>query len=111
MVTGDAWYSALENLKFLKNRELGIFMGIAKNRKVSIEPGKYVQVQELEIPDDGIVVHLKKFVRVKVFRKNFKNVQRKVLHHISKRREGTDRNNQTGIQGITFSSLGQRMLS
>ncbi len=31
IVTGDAWYSSQENLKFLKNRELGFLMGIAKN--------------------------------------------------------------------------------
>ena len=72
MVTGDAWYSSRENLKFLRNQNLGFFMGIAKNRKVSIEPGKWVQVKELEIPDDGVVVHLKKFGRVKIFRKTFK---------------------------------------
>ncbi len=72
-VTGDSWYSSRENLTFLKNKELGFLMGIAKNRKVSISQGLYVQVQELEIPDSGIVVHLKKFGQVKVFRKTFKN--------------------------------------
>lgn len=35
-VTGDAWYSSRENLKFLKNQGLGFLMGIAKNRKVSL---------------------------------------------------------------------------
>lgn len=48
-------------------------MGIAKNRQVSINSGKYTQVQSLEIPDDGLVVHLKKFGHVKVFRRTFKN--------------------------------------
>lgn len=72
-VRGDSWYSSRDNLKFLKNKELGFLMGIAKNRKVSIEQELYVQVQALEIPDDGIVVHLKKFGQVKVFRKTFKN--------------------------------------
>jgi hypothetical protein len=41
--------------------------------KVSVQPGVYNQVQELPIPDNGLVVHLKNFGRVKVFRKTFKN--------------------------------------
>lgn len=73
MVTGDAWYSSKENLNFLKNQELGFLMGIAKNRKVSINGEKYSQVQTLEIPDDGLAMYLKKFGRVKVFRQAFKN--------------------------------------
>ena len=48
-------------------------MGVAKNRKVSINGQNYVQVQHLEIPDEGLVVHLKSFGRVKVFRSTFKN--------------------------------------
>jgi hypothetical protein len=73
IVTGDTWYSSQENLKFLRNQKLGFLMGIAKNRKVSVQPGVYNQVQELPIPDNGLVVHLKNFGRVKVFRKTFKN--------------------------------------
>jgi len=73
MVTGDAWYSIRENLKFLKNRELGFLMGITKNRKVSLNGLEYTQVKKLEIPDTGLVVNLKKFGCVKVFRRNFKN--------------------------------------
>ncbi|MBD1805846.1 transposase [Microcoleus sp. FACHB-SPT15] len=73
IVTGDTWYSSQENLKFLRNQKLGFLMGIAKNRKVSVQPGVYTQVQELLIPDNGLVVYLKNFGKVKVFRKTFKN--------------------------------------
>jgi len=73
MVTTDAWYSSQANLQFLKNKELGFLMGIAKNRKVTINGQKSIQVQALEIPDEGLMVHLKKFGNVKVFRKTFKN--------------------------------------
>ena len=73
MVTGDTWYSSQENLKFLKDKELGFLMGIAKNRKVSIPDGEFTQVQNLEIPEQGLLVHLKKFGQVKVFRRTFKN--------------------------------------
>ena len=31
MVTGDSWYSQVENLKFLKNQKLGFLFGIEKN--------------------------------------------------------------------------------
>lgn len=48
-------------------------MGVAKNRKVSINGRDSIQVQHLEIPDGGLVVHLKNFGQVKVFRRNFKN--------------------------------------
>ena len=73
MGTGDTWYSSQENLKFLKNKELGFLMGIAKNRKVLIPGGEFTQVQNLEIPEQGLLVHLKKFGQVKVFRRTFKN--------------------------------------
>jgi hypothetical protein len=34
-VTGDSWSSSRENLQFVKNKELGFLMGVAKNRKVT----------------------------------------------------------------------------
>ena len=73
MVTTDAWYSSHSNLQFLKHKGLGLLMGIAKNRLVTINGQKPIQVQALEIPDEGLLVHLKKFGNVKVFRKQFKN--------------------------------------
>ena len=72
IVTGDSWYSGVENLKFLKNQELGFLFGIEKNRIVSNEPQKYCQVRTLEIPDEGLVTHLKEFGFIKLFRKDFK---------------------------------------
>jgi len=53
IVTGDAWYSSRENLKFLKKQELGFLFGIAKNRTVSIKPGESTQVQHLEFLPKG----------------------------------------------------------
>jgi hypothetical protein len=48
-------------------------MRIAKNRKVSLDGLKYTQVKNLEIPNGGLMVHLKNFGRVKVFQRTFKN--------------------------------------
>ncbi len=73
IVTTDAWYSSRQNLKFFKDKELGFFTGIAKNRKVSINGRDYTQVQNLEIPESGLILHLKSFGKVKLFRKTFKN--------------------------------------
>lgn len=73
IVTTDAWYSSKENLKFLRHKDLGFLMGVAKNRSCSINGRDYIQVQHLEIPDEGLLVHLKSFGRVKVFRRRFKN--------------------------------------
>ncbi len=72
VVTGDSWYSGVENLKFLRNQKLGFLFGIEKNRTVSNEPGKYCQVSTLEIPDEGLVTHLREFAFIQLFRKAFK---------------------------------------
>ncbi|BAY14547.1 transposase (plasmid) [Anabaenopsis circularis NIES-21] len=72
LVTGDSWYSGVENLKFLRNQKLGFLFGVEKNRTVSNEPGNYYQVSSLEIPDEGLVTHLREFGFIKLFRKVFK---------------------------------------
>ena len=48
-------------------------MGIAKNRQVKIEGGKYERVEDLEIPSEGLIVTLKEFAIVKVFKRTFKD--------------------------------------
>jgi Transposase DDE domain len=72
MVTGDSWYSGIENLKFLRNQKLGFLFGVEKNRTVSNSPDKYSQVGNLEIAEQGLITHLKEFGFVKLFRKVFK---------------------------------------
>ena len=72
IVTGDSWYSSIANLKFLKNQKLGFLFGVEKNRTVSNEPGKYHQVNSLEIPDEGLITHLKEFGLIKLLRKDFR---------------------------------------
>lgn len=72
VVTGDSWYSGRENLKFLRNQKLGFLFGVDKNRTVSNQPQEYRQVQSLEIPEEGLLTHLKEFGFIKLFRKAFK---------------------------------------
>ena len=72
-VTGDSWYSSLENLKFLRNEQVGFLFGIANNRQVCVERGASVQVQQIDIPDAGMMVYLKGLGWVKVFCQPFKD--------------------------------------
>jgi hypothetical protein len=75
-VTGDSWYSSLENLKFLRDQKVGFLFGIANNRKVSIERGTSLLVRTVEIPGEGLMVYLKAFGWVRVFCQPFKNEPR-----------------------------------
>lgn len=59
-------------MKFLRNQKLGFLFGVEKNRTVSNAPRKYCHVSTLEIPDYGLITHLKEFGFVKLFRKVFK---------------------------------------
>jgi len=67
-VTGDSWYSCTDNLKRIKNHPLAGLFALEGNRTVALEKGRWVQVQKLDIPDDGLVVWLKQFGPVKLFR-------------------------------------------
>ncbi len=67
-VSADSWYSSLENLKFLRNLEVNILMGIESNRTVTLVPSVYQRVIEIDIPSKGVFVHLKGFDFVQVFR-------------------------------------------
>ena len=71
-MTGDSWYSKVENLKFLTNQKLGFLFGIEKNRTGSSEPGKSCQVRTIEISEQGLITHLREFGFVKLKRKDFK---------------------------------------
>lgn len=67
-VTMDSWYSSIANLKFLRNQEVGIVTGLENNRIVSTTPHHYEQLQDLDIPQGGLYIHLKGFDFIKVFR-------------------------------------------
>ena len=66
-ITADSWYSSLNNLKFLRNLEVGIYMGLEKNRIISCQPSVYEQVGQVSIPTEGLYTHLKGFGFVQVF--------------------------------------------
>lgn len=72
-VTGDSWYSCVSNLKRIKNHQIGLLFALESNRLVSVEKGSWVQVQQLNIPEDGLRVWLKNFGYGKVFRTQLKD--------------------------------------
>lgn len=66
-VSADSWYSSLENLKFLRNLEVHIWMGLEKNRQVSLQPHQLQAVNNFDIPEDGLWAHLKGFDFIQIF--------------------------------------------
>ena len=72
-VTGDNWYSGVKNLKAVRNNGLGLMFAIKSNRTVSLEKGVWQQVQSLDIPENGLVVWLKEYGEVKLFRTKLKD--------------------------------------
>ncbi len=72
-ITTDSWYASKNNLKFFRDKGLHFGVGLAKNRSVRLNQGNYVRIDSLEIPDNGLIVELKSFGKVKVFKRVFKN--------------------------------------
>lgn len=77
-VTGDSWYSSLENLKFIRSKKINFMFGVESNRIISSERGKYIQIQKFEDwSSDGMqTVYLKDYGMVKACRQLYKNVYR-----------------------------------
>ncbi len=65
--TGNSWYACEKNLKTTKNHQMGLVFAVEANRTVSLEKGAWVQVQKLDIPDEGLMVWLRNFGQVKLF--------------------------------------------
>jgi hypothetical protein len=82
-VTGDSWYSCVKNLKQIKTHLLNFLFGVESNRLVSIKKGEYCQAQALEIPKNGLMVWLKDYGYVKLFRTNLKNQVRYYVMYIT----------------------------
>lgn len=79
-VTGDSWYSGVDNLKLIKNHQIGLLFALESNRLVSVQKGSWAQVRQLEIPEGGLVVWLKNFGYAKLFRTQLKDQLR---HYVS----------------------------
>lgn len=65
----DTWYSSLDNLKAMRNFAWIWVAGLKKNRKVNHDE----LLEKLEIPDEGLKVHLRGYGWITVFRFMAKN--------------------------------------
>lgn len=65
MVVADSWYSSLDNLKAIRSHGWDWVMGLRSNRLVN-KP--HIPINQLDIPDKGLVVHLKGYGWIKLFR-------------------------------------------
>ena len=63
-VVMDSWYAGMSSLKFLRKKGLRWVSTLKKNRLVDLR----VRVEDLEIPKEGRVVHLRAYGKVKVVR-------------------------------------------
>lgn len=68
LVAFDSWYSSLENLKLVRGFEWEWLTRLKSNRQVSLKAGQQQAVSDLNIPPNGLVVHLRGYGMVKVFR-------------------------------------------
>jgi hypothetical protein len=68
VVAFDSWYASLPNLKLLRTYEWDWLTQLKSNRQVSVDRSGNRAVSELIIPANGLVVHLKGYGWIKVFR-------------------------------------------
>lgn len=64
----DTWYSSVKNLKAIRNKSWHWLTRLKKNRLVNPDKTGNVAIELLDIPPDGMKVHLKEYGFIKVFR-------------------------------------------
>ena len=65
----DSWYASVNNLKLLDKQEFKWITQLPKNRIVSTTPKQYYSLENLTIQDKGLIVHLKGYGFIKVFKR------------------------------------------
>lgn len=68
IVAFDGWYSSLDNLKLLRDLAWQWLTRLKSNRQVSVQPGVQQAIADLDIPSSGLVLHLRGYGLIKVFR-------------------------------------------
>lgn len=66
----DSWYSSLDNLKAIRSYVWRWLCRLKSNRLVNPDKSGNVAIEEVEIPAEGRIVHLKAYGMVKVFRRS-----------------------------------------
>ena len=73
LVLFDSWYSGLQNLKAVRGHGWHWLTQLKSNRLVSLYRGGLMPLTSILIPPNGVIVHLKGYGQVKVFRTVAKN--------------------------------------
>jgi putative transposase len=68
IVAFDSWYSSLPNLKLIRDYGWHWFTQLKNNRQVSVDQSGNRAISDWIIPVSGLVVHLKGYGWIKVFR-------------------------------------------
>ncbi len=64
----DIWYASVKNLKAIRKKQWHFLTRLKSNRLVNPDNTKNMRLETVEIPPEGIVVHLKEYGFIKVFR-------------------------------------------
>ena len=96
VVIGDSWYSCVNNPKMVRNHGSGLLFAVESNRLVSEVKGTRTQVQSLDVPEEGLIVWLKHFGQVKVFRTHLKDQKRHYIVSLP-----TDQDSDTRFKPLT----------
>jgi len=64
----DTWYASVKNLKAIRQKEWHFLTRLKNNRLVNPDNKRNVPLETVDIPPKGLVVHLKAYGFVKVFR-------------------------------------------
>lgn len=64
----DSWYSSIDNLKLVRSLGWHWFTGLKSNRLVNPDRSGNRAISEVEVPEEGRVVHLKEYGMVRVFK-------------------------------------------
>lgn len=68
LVIFDSWYASIDNLKTIRSFNWHWLTRLKKNRLVNPDKSRNMQIQEIEIPPEGRIVHLKAYGFIKVFK-------------------------------------------
>ena len=69
----DIWYASVENLKAIRKKQWHFLTRLKSNRSVNSDNTRNMHLETIDTLPKVIVVHLKKFDFVKMFRIVFKN--------------------------------------
>ena len=64
----DTYFASVKNLKATRGKEWNFLTRLKSNRLVNPDNTKNMPLETVEIPPEGIVIHLKAYGFVKVFR-------------------------------------------